>query len=221
MKPNEGRPQNNAKVAAGRNNRLTWHPFAALKEVKSKRLPTWMITKSMLLAAGLWVGWPAWALDAGALAAETLSRQTIAVPDDLEPNAVLLLGFSREANAEVRPWWEALQTARGEHDFAPYSVSVIEGAPGFVQGMIRRAMRKRANASRKDYILLVTEGAEAWRSFLSAEDDAAAHVVRLRDGGGICLRRVGPLADDALQAIVSGECETGQPVDNGQVNRPR
>ena len=166
------------------------------------------VTKLWLLAAGLCAGWSASALDAGALTAENLSQQIVAVPGDLAPNAVLVVGFNREANAETRPWWEALQAARSEHDFAPYSVSVIEAAPGFIQDMIRRAMRNQAKASRKDAILLVTEGAQAWRSSLGVQDDATANVARLDDGGGICLQRVGPLTDDALQAILSGDCET-------------
>ena len=173
-----------------------------------KRLLNLAKIRHWLLAASLFACGSALALEQGGLVAENLSQETVAVPGDLEANAVLLVGFSREANAQVQPWWDALQVARSEHDFAPYNVSVIEGAPGFVQGMIRRGMRKQAKASRRDYLLLVVEGAEAWRSFLNAEDDAAAHLVRFDDGGGICLRRFGPLTEDALRAILSGDCET-------------
>ena len=186
----------------------------------SKRLPTLERGQFWLLAATLFACWPVLALEPGELTAENLSREAVAVPGGLQPRAVLLVGFSRQANAEVRPWWEALQAARGENDFVPYSVSVVEGAPGFVQGMIRRAMRKQAQPSRKDYILLVTEGAAAWRSLLGAQDEATAHVVRLDEDGAICLRRVGPLTDDALRAILSGDCETRLPADDGQINPP-
>ena len=186
----------------------------------SKMPPTNGMAKLWLLAASLLACWSVWALEPAQLTAENLSRQIVAVPGDLEPGAVLLVGFSREANAEVRPWWEALQAARAEHDFVPYNVSVIEGAPGFVQGMIRRGMRGQAKPSRKDYLLLVTEGAQAWRALLDAQDDAAAHVLRFDDGGGVCLRRVGPLTDDDLLAVVSGECDSDQPGDDGQINPP-
>ena len=178
---------------------------------RPRRMRMFKLEKARLwfLLTALLAWGPTLALESGGLTAENLSQQIVAVPGDLEPNAVLLVSFGREANAEVQPWWEALQAARSDHDFAPYNVAVIEGAPGFVQGMIRRGMRKQAKPSRKDYLLLVTEGAEAWRALLGAQDDAAAHVARLDERGGICLRRVGPLTDEALQAVLSGDCETG------------
>ncbi|MYF12383.1 MAG: hypothetical protein F4229_15650 [Gammaproteobacteria bacterium] len=186
-----------------------------MKKLGCKSLQTLQNARRWLLAAALSACGPAIALEPGQLTAENLNQQSVEVPGDLPPNAVLLVGFSRDANAEVRPWWEALQAARSEHDFTPYNVSVIEGAPGFMQSMIRRGMREQAKPSRKDYLLLVTEGAEAWRALFGAQDDAAAHVVRFDEGGGICLRHIGPLTDDALLAIVSGECDSGQPSDDG------
>ena len=187
---------------------------------ESKRLLTFDKAGRWLLAATLSACGPAIALESGQLTAENLGQQSVEVPGDLPPNAVLVVGFSRDANDEVRPWWEALQAARSEHDFTPYNVSVIEGAPGFMQSMIRRGMREQAKPSRRDYLLLVTEGAEAWRALFGAQDDAAAHVVRFDEGGGICLRHIGPLTDDALLAILSGNCESGQPGDDGQINPP-
>ena len=169
------------------------------------------ITKPLqlgLLAAALLACGATLAKGQELLRAETLAQEAVGVPGYLAPNAVLLVGFSRRSNAQVRPWWEALQAAHGEREFTAYNVSVIEGAPGFVQGMIRRALRRQAKASRKDHILLVTEGADAWRSLLGAEDDAAAHVVRLDAGGAICLQRNGALSDERLRAILSGDCET-------------
>ena len=179
-----------------------------MNKLRSKHSLTFERAGRWLLAVALSACGPAIAQEPGQLTAENLSEQSVAVPGDLPPNAILLVGFSRDANDEVRSWWEALQAARAERGITPYNVSVIEGAPGFVQGMIRRGMAERAPASRRDYILLVTEGADAWRTFLGAEDDAAAHVARLDDGGGICLQRIGPLTDDALLAIVAGDCET-------------
>ncbi len=177
-----------------------------MKKPRSKRLPSLGQAGRWLLAAALSACCPALAQEGLLLNAENLEEQAVSVPGDLPANAILLVGFSRDANAEVRSWWEALQAARAERGITPYNVSVIDGAPGFAQDMIRRAMRERAPASRRDYILLVTEGADAWRSFIGAEDDAAAHVLRL-EGGGICLQRTGPLTDDALLAIVAGDCE--------------
>ena len=178
-----------------------------MNKLRSKRLPTFGRAGRWLLAAALSACCPTWAQESLPLSAENLEEQAVSVPGDLPANAILLVGFSRDANAEVRAWWEALQAARAERGITPYNVSIIEGAPGFAQDMLRRAMRERAPASRRDYILLVTEGADAWRSFVGAEDDAAAHVLRLDDGGGICLQRTGPLTDDALLAIVAGDCE--------------
>ena len=191
-----------------------------MKKLGCKSLQTLQNARRWLLAVALSACGPAIALEPGQLTAENLSQQSVEVPGDLPPNAVLLVGFSRDANAEVRPWWEALQAARSEHDFTPYNVSVIEGAPGFMQAMIRRGMREQAKPSRRDYLLLVTEGAQAWRALLGAQDDAAAHVVRFNEGGGICLRHVGPLTDDALQAMVLGDCEPERPTDDGQVSPP-
>ena len=202
-KPNGTMTQANGKVLRLWGNARNRGRPRRMRMFKLETARLWLLATA-LLACG-----PTLALESGGLTAENLSQEAVAVPGDLEPNAVLLVSFSREANAQVQPWWEALQTARSEHDFAPYNVSVIEGAPGFVQGMIRRGMRKQAKPSRKDYLLLVTEGAAAWRSWVGAQDDAAAHVIRLDDGGGICLRRGGPLTDDALQAILSGDCESG------------
>ena len=178
-----------------------------MKNLRSKRLSTFEPAKRWLLAAALSACCQALAQESLPLTAENLEEQAVSVPGDLPANAILLVGFSRDANAEVRSWWEALQAARAERGITPYNVSVIDGAPGFAQDLIRRAMRERATASRRDYILLVTEGADAWRSFVGADDDEAAHVLRL-EGGGICLQRTGPLTDDALLAIVAGDCET-------------
>lgn len=178
-------------------------------QTRKKRLLTLETVRSWLLAAALLACGQALAEEGAPLTAENLSEQTVNVPADLPPSAILLVGFSRDANPEVQPWWEALQAARAERDITPYSVTVIDGAPSFMQGMIRKGISERAADSRRDYILLVMEDAAAWRAFVGATDDATAHVVRLDEDGGICVRRTGPLTDDALLDIVAGDCETG------------
>ena len=144
---------------------------------------------------------------ADGLPARTLTDTDVAVPADLPPGALLIVGFSRGSNAQTEPW---RKRADADAELAPlaYSVLVLEGAPRWVRGLIVRGVRRAVPEGQRDSVLIVTKDGDAWRAWVGFEADSqdAAYVLRLDDGGGTCFRYVGAVSEDALLASRDADC---------------
>ena len=116
--------------------------------------------------------------------------------------AILVIGFTRESNESSSAWSERLESAA----VPVYSVAVMEGAPRFVLGMMRRILRRAIPEERRDRFVIVEREAQAWRRIADVTDEDAAYVLRLDADGRICSRYVGPVTEDAAGRTLDAKC---------------
>ena len=142
----------------------------------------------------------------GVQALRTLDGQAGSIELDAATGGILVLGFSRESNAEVREWSRRLREASRDARVPIYNVFVLAGAPGLVRGMIRRAIRSSVPEAHRGAYYIVEKDDAFWRT-LAAEDDAdAVYVLRLDPTGRTCARHVGPVTDAALATLLEAAC---------------
>ncbi len=143
------------------------------------------------------------------LPARTLGGADVAVPGDLPPGALLIVGFSRGSNEQTEPWREGVDTMRPPTP--AYSVLVLEGAPRWVRGLIVRGVRRAVPKEDRNSVLIVTKNAAGWRALVGFEADRedAAYVVRTDAAGATCFRHVGPVSDEAVRASQDAACMSG------------
>ena len=166
-----------------------------------------------LLCAGASV-----AQDDGATAtlrATTLSGVDVTLPD-ADRAAILLVGFGRDAGAQVRQWRQRID----EIDSGPSvaSVMVIDGVPRLLRGVLTRTMRGEVAEERQHTIYLVTEDGDAWRALAQFDETNAAdeaYVLRFDGGGQVCFRHVGPIAESAASDLLAADCGMGSPAKGG------
>lgn len=168
-------------------------------------------SRSAAIAAALLLGLGGVAAPPAGLPARTLTDTDVAVPDDLPPGALLIVGFSRGSNAQTEPW---RRRADADADLAPlaYSVLVLEGAPRWVRGLIVRGVRRAVPREQRDSVLIVTKDGDAWRAWVGFDEasEDAAHVLRVNDLGGTCFRYVGAVSEDVLLASRDADCASGK-----------
>lgn len=167
--------------------------------------------RSAAVAVALLLGLGAALAVPAGLLAKTLTDRDVAAPDDLPPGALLIVGFSRESNAQTEPWRKRVDA---DAELAPlaYSVLVLEGAPRWVRGLIVRGVRRAVPEERHDSVLVVTKDGDAWRAWVGFEETSqdAAYVLRLDGGGGTCFRHVGAVSEDVLLASRDADCTSGK-----------
>ena len=87
-----------------------------------------------------------------------------------------------------------------------YNVFVLAGAPRFVRGMIRRAIRSSVPEAHRSTFYIVEKNDAFWRTLAAADDADAAYVLRLDPTGRTCARHVGPVTDAALATLLEAAC---------------
>ncbi len=126
--------------------------------------------------------------------------------------ALLVIGFSRESNAEARAWDERLShemnnPAKPAAERLPiYNVVVLAGAPRLVRGMVRRLMKGAIPNPRHASYYIVEEQAEYWRALAKVADEGVAYVLRIDLAGRVCERQQGPVTDHALANLLTPGC---------------
>ena len=167
-----------------------------------------MNIKHLLIVAAAAIAWVAGAAEEAAMLAElpakNLSGDETTVTLHPTQGAILVIGFTRESNESTRQWSERLEA----QDAVPvYNVAIMEGAPRFVLGMLRRMLRRAIPEEQHARFLIVEREAQAWRAVLHNEaDEDAAHVLRLDADGRVCSRHVGPVTEDAVGRTLDAQC---------------
>lgn len=141
-----------------------------------------------------------------AQAVRTLDGQAGTIELDAATGSILVLGFSRESNPEVREWSRRLRGASPDVRVPIYNVFVLAGAPRLVRGMIRRAIRSSVPEAHRSSFYIVEKNDTFWRALAAANDADAAYVLRLDPTGRACARHVGPVTDGALAKMLETAC---------------
>ncbi len=68
-------------------------------------------------------------------------------------------------------WLKALKVDPALAGTAVYQMAMLEKAPGFMRGMIKRGMRKRLSGPDEDNLLVLTQDEHLWRSYFDVSDE--------------------------------------------------
>lgn len=99
---------------------------------------------------------------------------------------VLVFGFTKDSSEETKAWHRGLVDGlKGNTQVAVVSVALLEKAPSFVRGFIKKGMRKDAPAELHPWMVVLDKGTKAWGAALGydpkdAPDNARVLVVDAR-----------------------------------------
>ena len=77
----------------------------------------------------------------------------------------IVAGFSREGGTHCGEWVKALHADAALANVDVYQVAMLAGAPGFIRGMIKSAMKKGVPPAQQDHFVVLTEDEKLWRSY--------------------------------------------------------
>ena len=140
----------------------------------------------------------AWSDSLPRVTLKTLEGSSFVVPGDLGGGtSILVVGFTRKAGANTRPWVERLRTSfHGDDGFAVYPVAVLAGVPALFRSFALNAIRAGVDPQERGSFLVVEQDETAWRTLAGPgmEDDPFIIVV---DKTGSVLAREEGLFDEA------------------------
>ncbi len=117
-------------------------------------------------------------------AGETLSGQKMVLAEAVRGHeAVIVAGFSREGGNEAGALVKAIHADAALNGVPVYTMAMLEGAPGFIRGMIKSGMKKSVPAAEQGNFVVFTQDEKVWRSYFGVDGDKDAYAVLL-DGDG-------------------------------------
>jgi hypothetical protein len=136
--------------------------------------------------------------------AQTLSGENVALPKDIADAAVLVAGFAKASRAQTEAWAHRLRDdPRVSPKATIYEVSILDGVPGFLRGMIISQMKSGVAPARQKRFLIVTEGVDLWKRALAASGtDDQAYVILVHRSGAIVWRGHGALAESSYEDLI-------------------
>jgi hypothetical protein len=134
---------------------------------------------------------------------ETLSGKRIVVADAVRGHAaVLIVGFSKDAGDGCGAWARAVRADTALAGVAVYQIAMLEGAPGFVRGMIKSGMRKGVAAAEQDTFVVLVHDDKLWRNYFGVTADAEPYVALLDAKGQVLWHGHGAAKD--LEPLLKG-----------------
>lgn len=119
--------------------------------------------------------------------ATALDGRAISLPRDLPGRAnVLILGFGRHSKDATTAWEIPVRTRLAQTPaIGFYDMAMISEVPGFMRGMVLRAIKHDVPDVLKPNFLPLTEGEDAWKGVAGyAKDQPEAAYVMLVDHSG-------------------------------------
>lgn len=122
------------------------------------------------------------------LTAESLTGETVTLPQALQPQTnLLIIGFTRSSRQQTKLWATRLHDACTGPKLACFDVAVIAGVPGLLKGFVAGRIRDNTPRERHARFLLVRDHEQAWRALVgfdaAHEDDAWLLLLDGRDKG--------------------------------------
>ena len=136
--------------------------------------------------------------------AQTLSGERVVLPQDIGDAAVLVAGFTKASRAQTEAWAHRLRDdARVSPKATIFEVSILDGVPGFLRGMIISQMKSGIAPARQKRFLIVTESVDSWKRALAANGtDDQAYVILVQRSGAVVWRGHGVLAESSYQDLI-------------------
>ncbi len=134
--------------------------------------------------------------------AETLSQKSVSLPGDLPPQPTLLIiAFTKEASAETERWSRATRPLTNSLNLVVYDLAVIEGAPRFVHGTIKRSLRKRVPEAIHASFFVVTQDSQILKKAADYDDSEDAFLVLLDDAHRVIWKGSGKFTKEKISGI--------------------
>jgi hypothetical protein len=150
-----------------------------------------------------------------AVTVETLAGKQAVLPRDLAQSTVLVAGFTKASRAQTEPWSRRLRAdPRVSGQTRVYDVSILDGVPGFLRGMIISQMKSGISPERQKEFLIVTAEIASWKRALDAgEPGDDAYVILVQRTGAVIWRRHGSLTESSYQELLAAidRLKRGQP----------
>jgi len=151
-----------------------------------------------------------WSESIPRLSARTLSGGTVVLPDDLAAGVtILVVGFTRKAGDNTRPWVERLR-----RDFTPaegftvYSVAVIAGVPALFRPLAAGAIRGSVPPADRATFLIADQDESAWRLLAGYQAPDTPYIVAMDKSGAVLARAGGPY-DEETYAEAAARIRSG------------
>jgi hypothetical protein len=117
---------------------------------------------------------------------ETLSGKQVVIADAVrERTAILVAGFSHEGGMATSDWIKAIRADSAFAKVTVYQVAMLEGAPGFLRGMIKGSMKRGVPALEQDYSVVLTQDQKLWENYFDVTVDKDPYVVLIDASGKV------------------------------------
>ncbi len=138
------------------------------------------------------------------VSAQTLSGEKVVLPQDIGDAAVLVAGFTKASRAQTEAWAHRLRDdPRVLQKATIYEVSILDGVPAFLRGMIISQMKSGVAPPRQKRFLIVTESIDSWKRALAAGGtDDQAFVILAQRSGAVVWRGHGLLTESSYQDLI-------------------
>ena len=136
--------------------------------------------------------------------AQTLAGERVVLPRDIADAGVLIAGFTKASRAQTDAWAHRLRDdARVSPKATIYEVSILDGVPGFLRGMIISQMKSGIAPQRQKRFLIVTESVDLWkRALVASGSDDQAYVILVQRSGAIVWRGHGAVTESSYEDLM-------------------
>lgn len=138
-----------------------------------------------------------------AVSANTLAGEPVHLPADLRgKDGILVLGFGKDARAEVRDWGKRLA---GDYFASPtvlyYEMPVIAGVPRLLRGFVLKQIAGEVSERGKHHFVPISDNEARWRDLAHVTDVNHAYLLVVDASGSVQWTTSGPLTNAAYQAV--------------------
>ena len=139
----------------------------------------------------------------------TLAGDQIHLESALKGNVgVLILGFSKKSEGQVREWTKALLTElSAERSIVIFEMPILESMPRLVRGMAVRSMKNASSPTERQHFLPVFHNEMQWKEVARFSEPDDAYIVVLDREGKIVWREHGPI-DEKRKTELIGRVRT-------------
>ena len=140
-----------------------------------------------------------------AIHADTLAGEPVRLPANLTgKSGILVLGFAKDARAQVRDWGKRLAT---DYFASPtvlyYEMPVVAGVPRLLRGLVMKQIAAEVSDRGKHHFVPITDNESAWRALAHVTDPNQAYLLVVDNTGSVQWTTSGPLTDAAYKAVIA------------------
>ncbi len=138
-----------------------------------------------------------------AVSANTLAGEPVRLPADLHgKDGILVLGFAKDARAQVRDWGKRLAT---DYFTSPtvlyYEMPVVAGVPRLLRSLVMKQIAAEVSDRGKHHFVPINDNEARWRALAHVTDANQAYLLVVDATGSVQYTASGPLTEAAYQAV--------------------